>query len=143
MTTAPFPLNSVLLVAIALGVSNVILRAYDHGNAPDWLLCTLTVGGLADFISSLVAQQTLLDLTFVHHSNGDSTGLMPFFLSLAYLTSMLYLSYLSAAAESKDKSSNAKASNAVNLAPLRKQLEQMQQRFFPEASSKNGSSKKK
>lgn len=139
MTTAPFPLNSIILVTIALGVSNVILRAWDHGNAPDWLLCAMTAGGLATFISNIVAQQTYKELTLLHRADSGLPGLLSFLLALFYLLCMFYLSYLSSQAEKSAQPSPSSGKPLVNLDPVRKELEAMKKRFsFPPESPRNG-----
>lgn len=139
MTTAPFPLNSILLVTIALGVSNVILRAWDHGNTPDWLLCAMTAGGLATFISNIIAQQTYKELTLLHRADSSLSGLLPFLLALLYLLCLFYLSYLSSHAEKAANTSHLSSKPVVNLDPIRKELEAMKKRFsFPSESPRNG-----
>lgn len=139
MTTAPFPLNSILLVTIALGVSNVILRAWDHGNAPDWLLCVLTAGGLVEFISRIVSQQVNQELTLLHRAEGPLAEVAPFLLALFYLLCMLYLSFLSSKAEVSADLGRPASKPSINLDPIRKELDAMRKRFsFPTESPRNG-----
>ena len=139
MTTAPFPLNSILLVTIAMGVSNVILRAWDHGNTPDWLLCALTAGGLVEFITGIVSHQTNEELTLLHRTEGPMPGLTPFLLAFFYLAIMVYLSYLSSKAEHESMKPASNGKSPINLEPIRKELDAMRKRFsFPLESPRNG-----
>jgi hypothetical protein len=117
---------------VALGVSNVILRALELSSIPDLLLCLLTAIGLADFVAATFSQLFPKSLLLIHSTQGPVSVFLPKVVALLYLASMLLLTYLSAKNEEK-KSKNHSSFPNSELKVLRGELDTIQKRLASKA----------
>jgi hypothetical protein len=129
MTSAPYPWNSALLVTIAVGVSNVILRTVEFSSASDWILSALTAVGLTNFVLSVYSQQNSTSFPMLfRHGTELIPGLPWEIFAILYLLVLLLLSYLSDVNESQ-LSQKMLYKNGADFSPLRKEIEAIQLRI--------------
>lgn len=134
ITSAPYPLNSILLVLVALGVSNFILRAVEFASAPDILLCLLGSFGLAGFVSATYGLVGPKSMISTHTTMDPGVLFLPKILAILYLSALLFLSYLSAKNEEQlTKPDQSRGSKELDA--LRKELEDRQARFRSKSSN--------
>jgi len=95
ITSAPYPLNSLILVVIAIGVSNVILRAIEFGSRPDALIGFVTFAALLQFISEVFFNVSYVGNFFPYRESSRTASFFASFFGLALLTLLGYLSHLS------------------------------------------------
>lgn len=129
ISSAPYPLNSAVLVIIAIGVSNVILRAIEFGSAADGLIGLVSFGALAQFVSEIFFHRSFAGNFFPHAEMSQTSEILSSVLGLALLSLLGYLSSLSHQSELQLSAVSEKPEMTAALDDIRREIGIMQRKL--------------